>query len=280
MRTIFCGRKRAALDALDHLLKRGWPVLAVVPRAAEPDWMDPPGFHDGIVERGLDYVTQKDLIDALVHGGGSATARSFLSEPVDLVISYLFPDRVQQPLLDVARIAAINLHPGPLPEYGGLAGYNYAILDEQDTYAVTAHHMDESFDTGDIILRKDFPFDWRISTALDLEKMSRPYLLSTFQEVVHMVELGSALPRISQGKTHYTTKDEFESSKVIDLAKDSPKDVEKKARAFWYPPYEGAYVINGGVKFTVIPECKLEELGYLIHTGTAYSAELRRTTNR
>lgn len=276
MRTIFCGRKRAALDALDHLLERGWSVLPVVPRMAEPDWMPPPTFHDGLLERGMDWVTQKDLIDCVVRGGGSATARSFLAEPVDLVISYLFPDRLQLPLLALPRMAAINLHPGPLPEYGGLAGYNYAILDERDTYAVTAHHMEESFDTGDIILRKDFPFDWRLMTALDLERMSRPYLLSTFQEVVHMIELGRALPRVPQGKTQYTNKEEFEASKRIDLEKDSPKDVEKKARAFWYPPYEGAYVVSGGARFTVIPENKLQELGHWIHTGTVYSQELGR----
>ena len=30
------------------------------------------------------------------------------------------------------------------------------------------------------------------------------------------------------------------------------EDIERKIRAFWYPPYDGAYVLIGNQKYTVV----------------------------
>ena len=37
-------------------------------------------------------------------------------------------------------------------------------------------------------------------------------------------------------------------------------DVEKKIRAFWFPPYDGAYVEIKGQKYTLINRQLLEEI--------------------
>jgi methionyl-tRNA formyltransferase len=266
MRTIFCGQKNVALTALDDILQRGWEVLCVAPRSAEPEWRERPHFAEGLKQRKLDFATQAEVLNTMAGRGGPAPVEQFLSEPVDLVISYLFPERVQTPLLQLPTIAAINMHPAPLPEYGGMSGYNDAILDQRKTYGVTAHHMDETFDTGDIILKREFSFDCDTVTAVELERMTRPCLAQTFRELVAMIDSGEPLPRIPQSETHYVNRQQFEASKILDLANETAESLERKARAFWYPPYDGAHFLIDGRKFSIVPNRELEQLARMIHS--------------
>lgn len=53
-------------------------------------------------------------------------------------------------ILERARIAAINFHPGP-PEYPGSGCVNFALYDEAEYYGVTAHIMVEKIDAGAIL---------------------------------------------------------------------------------------------------------------------------------
>jgi methionyl-tRNA formyltransferase len=65
---------------------------------------------------------------------------------------YLLP----RPLLDLAPIGNVNLHPSLLPKYRGRASINWAILNGETTLGLTAHFIDEGMDTGDIIDQVSF----------------------------------------------------------------------------------------------------------------------------
>ena len=45
--------------------------------------------------------------------------------------------------------------------------------------------------------------------------------------------------------------------KLIDMEKD---DIARKARAFWFPPYDGAFIEIGGQKYTLVDRTILESL--------------------
>ena len=53
-------------------------------------------------------------------------------------------------LLNRAKIAAVNFHPGP-PEYRGIGCVNFALLAEARSYGSTAHVMDKHIDNGPIL---------------------------------------------------------------------------------------------------------------------------------
>ncbi len=74
----------------------------------------------------------------------------------DLLISYLAQWIIPAPLIENARVAAINLHPGP-PEYPGIGCTNFAIYNREKIFGVTCHHMLASVDSGAIISVKRFP---------------------------------------------------------------------------------------------------------------------------
>ena len=60
----------------------------------------------------------------------------------DLGISILYWRKLIDEFLTIPKLGVINFHPAPLPDYKGTAGYNLAIMDELDEWAVSSHYMD------------------------------------------------------------------------------------------------------------------------------------------
>lgn len=59
-------------------------------------------------------------------------------------------------ILNVPTQGALNLHPGKLPEYAGLFPYQWALRNNETTFAVTLHWMKEAVDSGPIAYTKEF----------------------------------------------------------------------------------------------------------------------------
>ena len=175
----------------------------------------------------------------------------------DLGISILYWRRLRDDFLSTSSKGVINFHPAPLPEYKGTAGYNLAILDQLQQWAVTAHYVDESIDTGEIIDLYSFPIDPDRETALTLERASQIKIEQQFYSVVDRAIVSDirlyASPNIG-GK--YVSRAEMEAMKEIK----SGDDISRKIRAFWFPPYNGAYVLIDGKKFTLVDQFILNEL--------------------
>ena len=72
-------------------------------------------------------------------------------EELDLLLSLSWRYILPKPVLDRARIAAINLHRGALPAYGGAEPVRRAIEAGERRVAVTAHRMVEAVDAGPVL---------------------------------------------------------------------------------------------------------------------------------
>jgi len=59
-------------------------------------------------------------------------------------------------LIQKAKVAAVNFHPGP-PEYPGSGCINFALYDNAKVFGVTAHTMNEKIDNGVILEVRRFP---------------------------------------------------------------------------------------------------------------------------
>jgi len=229
MRAVFMGKhKRSAAAALEYLMERDVEVLAVVAPDDPGDATDEQRL-DLVAERyGLRLAGDEDLYDGTVDLGG-----------VDLVLSFLFWKLIRTPLIEAGRLGCLNFHPAPLPDMRGLGGYNVAILEDFAEWGVSAHFVDEHFDTGDLVRVERFPIDREHETALSLDVRSQERLLGVFREVIDMALTGVALPRREQGEGRYVTREEFDRLRLID-PEDPPELTERRIRAYWYPPYDGA----------------------------------------
>lgn len=255
MRVIFMGRKPESIKALDFLIKNGFDIVCVVtiPKNKPVIWKK--RLWDYAEDKKIPVFDNKGIYRALKEGK---------LKDIDLVISYLYPYKVRKTLLELPKIGAINFHPAPLPELKGLGGYNVAILEDFTYYGVSAHYMSEKIDSGDIIKVIRFPIDAKKETALSLEIKTRPYLLKLFYEIMEEIKEGKKIESIPQKGGRYINREEFERMKII-KPNDPTELIDKKIRAFFYPPYEGAQVELNGKRYTLITKELMEDIGKRYH---------------
>jgi len=235
--------KRSAARALDWLAGEGCEVVAVV--ASEPDRFT----HE---EQRVDLVAER-------HGLPLVTDDELYADPpedVDVVISFLFWKLIREPLVSLGRIGCLNFHPAPLPDLRGLGGYNIAILEGMSEWGVSCHFVDEDFDTGDLVEVERFPIDPDSETAFSLDLESQERLLGLFQRVMARALAGEELPRTPQGRGRYVDRAELEELRRVRPG----DDLDRKLRAFWYPPYPGAVVELDGRELTLVDEQLLAEV--------------------
>ncbi len=228
--------KPSVLDGLRFLLDQGVDVHAVVAPAHERT----PSLASAAKEAGVPVRTADELHDEIQDPGLD----------VDLVISFLNWKRIREPLIRAPRLGCINLHPAPLPDFRGVGGYNIAIYESLPTWGVSAHFVDEDFDTGDLVEVERFPVDPARETAFSLDLRSQERLLELFRRVVGRALAGEELPREPQGPGRYVTREELEALRVVRPG----DDLDRKLRAFWYPPYPGAVVEVDGRELTLVNE--------------------------
>lgn len=261
-KAVFMGRKPAAVEALDYLIQRNWDIIAVVcPPDPDSLWWRPT-LVEATRKWKLPIVDQEQLLEAIKSPEREPELANAL-EGCDVVISYLYWRRVRRSLLELPSRGAVNFHPAPLPRYQGLGGYNFAILEGDASYGVSAHYMSSRIDHGKLIKVETFPIDQENETALSLYYKTQARLLGLFRVVMPSFENGRPLGH-SQPPGRYIGKDEFESAKIIP-PEASPLEVQRRARAFWFPPYPGARYDADPASASLVPAVVLEELTDCLH---------------
>ena len=239
--------KRSAVRALEHMVAAGWEVSAVVAPEPDPSAADAQRLDLAADRIGLPRVSDDDLYAGIDRLG-----------EVDLVVSFLFWRRIRGPLIRLPRLGCLNFHPAPLPDMRGVGGYNVAILEGWSEWGVSSHYVDEDFDTGDLVQVDRFPIDPAKETALSLDLKSQEILLANFRSVTDGLLRGAQLPRTAQGDGRYVTRDEMEDLRRV-RPDDGPALLERRIRAFWYPPHEGATLEVAGQTVTLVDRRRLEE---------------------
>lgn len=241
MKVLFMAREYAAsVGALRYMLEKGVEVCFAVIRQEDNTLMD---------------LCRKNHIPA---GDETSFWKSEASkEEMDYLFSFYWK-RIGGELLSRFRSkkhgGAINFHPGPLPEARG-SGYHAAILEDWGYWGVTAHYMDEEFDTGAIIRCDRFPIPPDIVNR-DLVVLAHQKLLDTFKGVLDDLLCGKELLCRQQGEGRYFSKEDLEKGKYIS-SDDTDEMIKKKIRAYWNPPYAGASIIINQCQYTLIDDSML-----------------------
>lgn len=249
MRSIFFTKpKEHTLKCLQYMVEHGEEVLAVVLSGKEA-YVDT-GLYHYAADKGIRVLDYTECDD-------------FFAQPTDIEMIWCntFPKKIKQDWIDRASVAAVNFHAAPLPEYRGVFGFNFAFLNNEAEFGVSAHLLSGDFDTGDIIEVTRFSFDPRSDTVRELVTAAEMHILELFKKTYHRYSSGERVPTFPQdleSGTYYSRR-QFEESKRI-LPSDSEDDIRRKVRAFWCPPYEGAYVEFNGKRLPVVTKELLNEL--------------------
>ena len=254
-RVILLGRKVGAGKALSWLLKHNVEVPLVVVQPEETG------------EESLGSIARKHGIPVL---RGSKKLYTLIAKNdrrirnVNVVVSYLCAERIRQPLIDLASHGCVNFHPAPLPDYKSRAGYNTAILDGKKNYGVSVHYIDsEKFDDGPIINVLRFAIDSEKETAYSLEKKSQQNLFKLFEQTTPRLLVHKRLKTTPNKGGLYLTSAQLEALKVVKPT-DSRDVIDRKIRAFFFPPHNGAMIEIGGKRYTLLNHAVLELMNTLL----------------
>ena len=244
MKVIFLGNQDSSIKGLEYLAEKESDVL-VVTQSEELKIV--------AQEYNLTAIPENKLYKDIGNGNR-------ILEGTDLVISYGYHKLIKKPLINLPRIGCINFHPAPLPAFRGMGGvYNFAIYEGVETWGVTAHFVDESFDTGDIIGIREFKINPEEETAYSLKEKSHRQLMILYKSIIDAIYEGKELPRTPQWEGRYISRQDFEQLRRMQPM-DSLEEIDRKIRAFWCPPYDGAYIELHGKEFTLVNSKMLKRI--------------------
>lgn len=168
-------------------------------------------------------------------------------QSTNVLISYLSPWIVPGQVLKKIKIASVNFHPGP-PEYPGTGCTNFALYNQERTFGVTAHIMEEGVDSGRIIKVSRFPVAIN-ETVFSLTNKCYSEIEKIFPSVISPILEGRILTDDTESwaRKPYTRKELDELCKIS--CKMSEVEVKRRIRATVYPGMPGPYIEIYGQRF-------------------------------
>lgn len=142
----------------------------------------------------------------------------------DVLISSGYPFMIPVEVFSRASIA-LNFHPTLLPKYRGRYLHPILINRDQET-GVTAHLIDEAYDTGPIVQQIKYP----VSTFDSIKSLSRKNINAEIQLALEVLE------SITRGELKAQTQDEKLSSSYFKprTPEDSEINPDKSLRDLFY----------------------------------------------
>ena len=184
LKVVFMGTSEFAVPCLEALLNANYEVAAVV---TQPDKLQGRGrsLHASpikrfSIERGLQLFQPKRV-------RSQAVQQQLAELQPDLLIVAAFGQIIPQSLLDLPKIAPINVHGSLLPKYRGAAPIQHSIINGETETGVTTMWMDATLDTGDMLLSKSTPItsvDDVASLTQRLSSIGAELLLETIDGLI------------------------------------------------------------------------------------------------
>jgi methionyl-tRNA formyltransferase len=239
MRIVFIGTGEIGVPTLQALLKSEHEVVGVVTQPDKPvgraQLIEPPPIKTALATTNIPTLQPSRIKDR------QAIEKIRALEP-DVIVVMAYGQILPRDILEIPKIACLNLHASLLPRWRGAAPIQASIAAGDRETGITVMYMDEGLDTGDILLQRTIeilPADTGGSLRDRLAKVAPEALL----ESLELLAKGRA-PRTPQDNAFatYAPKLKREDGK-IDWSDPADK-IERQIRAF--DPWPGAFMKFAG----------------------------------
>jgi len=175
MRILFFGSDIFGVPCLE-ILKRRYQIIGVVTSSDKPKGRGlkilPTPIKEWAQMNGID-VFQPEIFDD-----------NFLKKieklSPDLIVLISYGKILPSSLLNIPKIASINVHPSLLPKYRGPAPIEWALINGETRTGITIIKMDEKIDNGEIIIQKEveiLPVDNAFTLKNKLSQIAKDVLI-------------------------------------------------------------------------------------------------------
>ena len=239
MRIVFIGTGEIGVPTLRALVNSDHEVIAVVTQPDKPvgreQRIEPPPIKTALIGRarppGAPILQPAKIKDP------QAIEELRALKP-DVIVVMAYGKILPRVVLEIPRVACLNLHASLLPRWRGAAPVQAAIAAGDDETGITVMYMDEGLDTGDILLQHNIgilPVDTGGSLHDRLAQIAPEALL----EALRLLVAGNA-PRFPQDSACVTYAPKLKREHgQIDWS-ESAEAIERKIRA--YNPWPGAFM--------------------------------------
>jgi methionyl-tRNA formyltransferase len=178
-----------------------------------------------------------------------------LNKKIDFIICFRSHYLLKKKHLKLAKIAAINFHPGTT-KYRGIGCINLALLKKEKMYGSTAHLMNTQIDNGKIIDVKYFKVK-KNENLSDLLDRTHKNMFNQSKKILNLIiKNPKALKYLIKKNNHIKWSKNFMSRKKLnDLYKINLKrknlDIDNIIRSLSYKHYKPIFTYNG-FKFNLL----------------------------
>ena len=159
--------------------------------------------------------------------------------PADVIVVFAYGQILPQAVLDLPRVACLNIHASILPRWRGAAPIQAAVQAGDKTSGLTVMYMDAGLDTGDILLQHAIPLAADESGGSLHERLAA-LAPDCILEALERLAAGHA-PRVSQNGALATHAPKLNrESGRLDWARPAA-ELERTVRAF--QPWPGTSTI-------------------------------------
>ena len=154
LRILFMGTSDFAVPSLEALRLAGYPVALVVTQPDKPAGrgleLKASPVKEKAIELGLllfqpEKIRMPEAVEILK------------KTKVDVAIVAAYGQILPSAVLQIPKMACLNIHGSILPKYRGAAPIHYAVMAGDKETGVTIMYMNEKMDEGDILLVKKTP---------------------------------------------------------------------------------------------------------------------------
>ena len=243
MRVIFMGTPDFSVGTLQALIDAGHEVVLAVTQPDKPrgrgQKLVPSPVKAWAEAHGLPVWQPKKIKEEAF--------TAFLEEQKpDHMVVVAFGQILSQRILDIPPYGCINVHGSLLPRYRGAAPMQWCVIDGEKKTGVTTMFMDAGLDTGDMLLKAEFP----IGPDTTLEEVHDGLMELGAKVLIETLEALSAgtLRRIPQtGESNYAPMLTKETGHIHWA--EPAKKIHDLVRGL--DSWPGAYTFLGGKKYKI-----------------------------
>jgi methionyl-tRNA formyltransferase len=194
LRTVFMGTPGFAVPSLVALVAESVDVTLVLCNPDRPAGrgrsMASPPVKEEAVRRGIPVFQPEKARHP------DAVAR-IAAEAPDLIVVVAYGHILPKSILDIPRVACINVHASLLPKYRGAAPINWAVARGETMTGITIMRMDVGMDTGPMLHVREMPIGEEDTAETMFSKLS----------ILGAEALCEALRRLREGTLDETPQD-------------------------------------------------------------------------
>ena len=187
----------------------------------------------------------------------SANSEEFKKEVLrlntDIILVGTWSEKLDKEIIELPKIATINVHPSLLPKYRGPNPYLQTIWHGEKFSGVTFHLMTENFDSGAVLAQARIEI-LKIDTGKELRNKTVFCARLLCTELLNDLKKGCVvpIPQDERAATYY--KEISPEDMTLNFEKETADEIMAHVRGFY--PFRPTYIQDGN-KFLIVNPYKM-----------------------